>query len=809
MSSNDVKIKVSLDGDKEVKQGLSGIGGEAGKTNSKLGNMSKKGLAGAGKALVGFSVAAVAAGGALAAGVLKQYAAYEQNIGGIETMFKDSSGKMMGYASEAYRTAGLSANDYMSQATSFSAALLAGLGGDTEKASDIANRAMIDMSDNAAKFGSDIGSIQRAYQGFAKQNYTLLDNLKLGFGGTASEMARLVNESGVLGETMDVTAATINDVSYDKIIEAVGVVQDEMGITGTTAKEASETISGSVGMMQAAFTNLLTGLGSADSDVAKLAGNVIDSLQLVIGNVTPVIEAIGSNIATLGPKLGEMMESVVGAIATAIPALLDAGVSIIGGLVEGVITALPGLVSALVPGLVALVEMIATLAPQLISAGAQALVALAKGLADAAPTLIPVIVTGIMDMVQAVIDAAPMLLEAGLQLIQGLAMGLLDALPVIIEALPQIINGIVGYIGTAVPMLIDAGLKLLTSLVGALPSIITQIVAVLPSIITSIIGAISGAIPLLIDAGISLLSALVTALPSIMTTIVAALPPIITSILDAVIGALPQLIEGGIELFVALIDALPTIITTIVSAIPQIITGLISALMDSIPELIGAGIQLLVAIVSNMPAILGGIVGAIPEIITGIIGAIVDSIPQLADAGLQLIQGLWGGISDSVGWLLGKIGGFVDDVMGGINDFFGIGSPSKRMRDEIGQYLPSGIGAGVEQNEQDALKPIRKLGSKIMGEAQKLEVSASLSTESSITRMLVPMQATPTPQSALRVEASLDSSGITQAIGESFASMNAGQQAPVYLSKESIDTLASSIVDSMRVQSRQGVSILG
>ena len=229
-----------------------------------------------------------AAGGALVKSVVRQYADYEQNIGGIETMFKGSADKMKGYAAEAYKTAGLSANEYMSQVTSFSATLLQGLGGDTEKAADYAQMAMTDMSDNANKFGTNISEIQRAYQGFAKQNYTMLDNLKLGYGGTQSEMARLINDSGVLGNTMKVTAENVNQVSFDKIIQAIHVMQERMGVAGTTALEAEKTISGAVGMLKASWANLLTGLGSADADISKLVGNVMHSFQTVVKNITLV-----------------------------------------------------------------------------------------------------------------------------------------------------------------------------------------------------------------------------------------------------------------------------------------------------------------------------------------------------------------------------------------------------------------------------------------------------------------------------------------------------------------------------------------
>lgn len=197
------------------------------------------------------------------------YAEYEQLVGGVETLFKDSSGKLIGYAEKAYKTAGMSSNQYMDTATSFAASLIQGLGGDTAKAVELTNLAITDMSDNANKMGTDIGSIQDAYQGFAKQNYTMLDNLKLGYGGTQSEMIRLINDSGVLGEKIE----SLDNVTFDQMIEAIHKIQDNLGITGTTAEEAGTTISGSWGSVQALFENILTKVGS------KLAPTVMGFLQ--------------------------------------------------------------------------------------------------------------------------------------------------------------------------------------------------------------------------------------------------------------------------------------------------------------------------------------------------------------------------------------------------------------------------------------------------------------------------------------------------------------------------------------------------
>ena len=806
MASNDVKIKVSLEGDKLVVDGLSGIGESADKADSQLGKMASGGLAGAGKALVGLGAAAAAAGAALAAGVINQFAQYEQNVGGIETMFGESAAKMMQYADEAYRTVGISANEYMSQVTSFSAALLQGLGGDTEAAAEYANRAMTDMADNAAKFGSDIGMIQQTYQGFAKQNFTMLDNLKLGYGGTATEMARLINDSGVLGDTMKVTAETLDQVSFDQIISAIGIIQDEMGITGTVAAEASATISGSIGMLQASFANLLTGLGSADADVATLAGNVISSLELVITNISPVIEALGANIATLGPKLGTMIEGLVGSLATAIPVVLEAGVALVEGLVAGISTALPNLITSLMPGIVGLVSMIAEMLPVLMDAGLQAVVALGEGISSALPVILPQIATMITGLADAIVSNAPSILETGIEIIMALAEGLLNALPILIGYLPTLIDQIVSFINTGVPMLIEAGIELFTSLVEALPTVIEQIVTVLPNLITAIVGAVVGAVPLLVDAGIQLLTSLVAALPTIIESIVGALPLILEALLGAIFGALPLLVQAGLDLFVALIGALPDIIIAIVGALPKIITSVLNALIGAIPQFIMAGVQLFVALIGALPEIIVELVSAMPTIIEAIVGAVIDSIPEMISAGGDLIRGLWEGISGAAGWLFDKIGGFVDDVMNNIGDFFGIASPSRRMRDEIGKFLPSGIGAGVADYERDAIDPIRDMNKKIMDESMKLKTSASFTADNTLTMM--PMQATPTVATPVSVEAIVDPSALSSAITDSFAGMNKERTA-VTLSRESVNQLTSAIVDSIRLQSRQGMVSVG
>ena len=269
MAENSVKVRIDGD-DSGFKNAMSGIG----KVAKKSLGITVKGIAATSAGLAGLTAAAV-----------KGYAEFQQLVGGVETLFKTSADKVKKYAQDAYKTAGLSANEYMSTVTSFSASLLQSLGGDTEKAADYAHQAIIDMSDNANKMGTDMSMIQNAYQGFAKQNYTMLDNLKLGYGGTKEEMVRLINEAAKLDKSVKA-----NDMSFGNIVKAIHAVQNEMDITGTTAKEAATTISGSVGMMKASWSNLVTGMADKNADIDKLTDEFIDSLMTVGDNLIPVIK---------------------------------------------------------------------------------------------------------------------------------------------------------------------------------------------------------------------------------------------------------------------------------------------------------------------------------------------------------------------------------------------------------------------------------------------------------------------------------------------------------------------------------------
>lgn len=297
---------------------------------AKIGSVAVK----AGKiAAVGIGAAATAIG-KLTKDAVVAYADYEQLVGGVETLFKDSSDTVLDYANNAYKTAGMSANQYMDTVTAFSASLLQSLGGDTAKAAQYADLAITDMADNANKMGTSIGDIENAYKGFSKQNYTMLDNLKLGYGGTKSEMQRLLKDAQKIQKEHGKTVKYSID-SYADMVEAIHVVQEEMGITGTTAEEAGTTIQGSIGMMKAAWTNFLTGMADSNQDFKVLTTNLVQSVITVANNLVPrLIETVPrlvEGIAEIGTQLATYLPDIVSSL---LPALISGAVTLVSGLVK-------------------------------------------------------------------------------------------------------------------------------------------------------------------------------------------------------------------------------------------------------------------------------------------------------------------------------------------------------------------------------------------------------------------------------------------------------------------------------------------
>lgn len=452
-------------------------------------------------------VSAVAFGAAVAGivGLTKSavdnYAEYEQLIGGVETLFKNSAGIVKGYADEAYKSAGMSANEYMTTITSFSASLLQSLDGDTKKAAEAGNQAVIDMSDNANKMGTNIESIQNAYQGFAKQNYTMLDNLKLGYGGTKEEMERLL-----------VDAEKLSGVKYDitnlsDVYSAIHTIQTELGITGTTAKEAGSTIQGSAAAMKSSWSNLVTGIADENADFDTLLTNFIDSvgtfaenliprIEVALGGIVKLIDGLAPKIAktlpklvsTLLPKVIQAATNIITSVAKALPSLINSIIQVIPQLIDGIITAFTAIVQSL---------------PKIIEAIVAAL-----------PTLIPALINGIVTMILILVE------------------NIMDIINPIIEALPNLIITIIDALMSNLPMLIEGLITLILALVDAIPEIIQALVDAIPTVISMIIDGLLSALPQIIAGLLQVVWGVVKAIPQIFASLIEAIINVFAGIWD-------------------------------------------------------------------------------------------------------------------------------------------------------------------------------------------------------------------------------------------------------------------------------------
>ena len=435
--------------------------------------------------------ASAAAVGAASAGVaalgtacINAYADYEQLAGGVETLFKDSAETIHSFADNAYKTAGLSANEYMETVTSFSASLLQSLDGDTEKAAAAADLAITDMADNANKMGTAMESIQNAYQGFAKQNYTMLDNLKLGYGGTKEEMQRLLADAEKLsGVKYDLS-------SYADIVEAIHVIQTEMGITGTTAKEASTTIQGSVASMKAAWANLMVGMADDTQNFDMLLSNFIESIGTVADNLLPrigvVIEGMGKLVAGLAPEIASALPTLTNEL---LPNLVELGVQSISALAQGIQENGDSLAAGALSIVGTLAEGIAELLPMVADTAASLAVSLADGLTESLPNIIPVAIETISTLVENLTENANTVIDVGIQIILALGEGLIAALPQLIETVPQIVINIANVINDNAPKLVDTALYLITRLAVGLVQAIPTLVVNIPKIIEAIVAA--------------------------------------------------------------------------------------------------------------------------------------------------------------------------------------------------------------------------------------------------------------------------------------------------------------------------------
>ena len=679
----------------------------------------------------------------------------EQNVGGVETLFGDAADAVIASADRAYQTAGMSANDYMSTVTSFSASLLQSLGGNTEEAAKVADMAIIDMADNANKMGTSMDMIQNAYQGFAKQNYTMLDNLKLGYGGTKTEMERLLADAEKLtGVKYDIN--NLNDV-----YQAIHAVQEEMGITGTTAKEAASTLEGSMASAKAAWDNFMNGSGDAD----QLADAFATAADNIVKNLAEIIPRFAETLPALG---GAIIAQIPGLVAAIVPAVLSAGQSVLkqlqdavldfdfAGTADKVVQMITGFIEG--DGLGSLLDTLVTIFTGIVN-----------GISSMLPSLLPALIELISYVVTSLLDQLPAILDCALELILGLAQGILAALPVLIEALPEVISSIVEFLISAVPQIIDAGIELLMALVDALPVIIDALVDALPQIIRATVTALIAAAPQIAKAGIKLLGALIEAIPVIVVELAEAVPDIVAAIID-VLAELPgligevfaeivtDLVEWGQQMVSNASTAASNMLSKVSGIIQELPGKIWTHLVNTVNKVVAWGQQMVSnasTAASNMLSKVSSTLQQLPgkvwdylsqaaqkvvtwgtqlaqkgaaaatQLFNSIVNGLSSLPSKMAEIGGNIVSGIWNGISSGWNWLTNKVSNLANSLLDAAKDALGINSPSKEFADKVGRWIMPGVGRGLDKSMPATLKDMKAKAGELVS-AMRAEMSASV-----------------------------------------------------------------------------------
>ena len=656
----------------------------SGKLGTGLKTAAKIGTAAVGAAATGIT--------ALTTAAVNNYAEYEQLVGGVDTLFKSSSQKVQEYVANAYKTAGVSANEYMSTVTSFSASLLQGLNGDTEKAAEYANRALTDMADNANKMGTSMEMIQNAYQGFAKQNFTMLDNLKLGYGGTKSEMDRLIEDASKMTDVQKELGITVSNEtnSFDNIVNAISVMQYKMGIAGTTAYEAGRTISGSVGSMKSAWTNLVTGLADGNSDIETLVENLVttivgdgtESNLGFLGNIVPAIETALNGAATLLENVvPELVQKIPGIIEGILPNILSAIVSVL----SSVVNALPSLLSVITD----------TLLPDLLGKATETI----ESIISILPSLIDTIASSLSKLLPIVISAAS-------SLIVMLASALPDIIKPIVENLPTILEAISSAFSENLPLILDAVIKLATELIKFYPDIAKTLISAIPDLYGAVFGSLIDALPTLLDSVGTLILELFKVLPSILLALLITSNPLGLFFL-AVYGILKHLIgeDLGEKILEFLGDAWENVsqfFSDVFGFVKDFVSKLIQAYVDAFGKMIAFYKELpgkiwnfLLDIISFVFDFRQKIIQAVLGIIKNIVSSAIENVKKFKEIGGQIVSGMKEGIKSAWSNLKNWFKNLFGDLIGIAKKILGIASPSKVFK-KLGSFTADGFGIGFE-----------------------------------------------------------------------------------------------------------------
>lgn len=610
---------------------------------------------------------------------VQAYADYEQLKGGIETMFEDLSVDVMDNANKAFATTGMSANEYMETVMSFSASLNQSLmqtEGNIARSADVANNIINDMADNSSKMGTDIQSIQNAYAGFAKGQFNMLDNLKLGYGGSKEEMERLLADAEKLsGKKFDVS-------NFADITDAIHVIQEEMGIAGNASLEASDTISGSMGAMKASFQNLLTGLGSGE-DVELLIGNFIDSLVTYLGNVTPIVKNVISGIGTLISSLGSDI----------IPQLLSVLEPELPGLLDSLLSAITSLFETGVPVILNLIN-------------------------SELPTILNALTTILLTIVNSLVEELPSIAETLLNSAILVLNTIIDNFPVdqILEVIPKLIDVLMG----ALPQIMQVGYKLLSGLFAQMPKVLKLLSKELPKIIKSLISFVNKELPTILKLGITLFTELLSAIPVFLQELLPQLPSIIETVVSFLTSNLPLILDASIQLFMAIIEALPIIAKALIPELGNIVVTICSALVDSAPELLSSAWEFFSVIITD---VIPNLILALGEVGAEFLDTIIEKFIKPA---VEWFSNLWDNLTgifeDIGGWFKEKFDDAwkkIKEAFGAVGEFFsGVWETIKSPFVEVGRWFYRTF-AGAWGKIKQVFEPVFVFFSSVWGGIKK------------------------------------------------------------------------------------------
>ena len=727
------KIKMDLS---EYEEGLDKAKSSAEKSGSGISSAFGKVASVGGKALAGLTKVTAAAVGAAVTGVgalvkssVDAYANYEQMVGGVKKLYGNMGMTLEQYAESqnksvekvrsqwenlekaqnlviknaqnAYKTSGMSANQYMETATSFSAKLIKDLGGNTVKAAEVTETAMRAISDNYNTFGGDISMIQNAFQGFAKGNYMMLDNLKLGYGGTKTEMEKLIADANEYAKSIG-KAGDLTIDSFADQIEAIELIQEKQQIAGTTAREATTTIEGSLGMLRAAWENLVTGIADKDADLNQLMKNVVDAIvgttdksgkhiNGFIDNIIPVItnalESIGTLVQELVPKALEMLPTI---LTDVLPKLTTAATEMVQGLIDSITTnmsTVSEVLNQLIQSIVKLLPDMMKLGGELISTFASAIISNLDSILSAAGEILSMLLKGFSEHSGDIVNAA-------VKIITMLANFISSNIDLVVSSAVKIVLGLAQGLMDNLDVLLAAAFDICTSLAEAILNNADVIISAIPPLIQAFVDSLVEFLPQMTEAWVSLMDCIELALPEITDSIMQALPQLIDTIVNYWLGdGFKMTLMAANIMFSSLLKALGLAVAGVVASIGTHVSQMGSTIAGEAGQILESAKTLFNGLITGAKEKFANVITNISEFITRCVNVIKSKVGEFRTAGANLLTGLWNGISDKTKWVYDQITNIGGNILKKLKAALKEESPSKATR-EMGQYLAEGLGLG-------------------------------------------------------------------------------------------------------------------